>query len=310
MQFIPVMMLKDGDLNTNFCYPIAVEYKFDGERLQIHKKDDIIKIYSKRGKDVTKYYDEIVNEFLRFSFDFIVEGEVVPCSGGKILSYNYLNRRKLKNNKHDIDVILYLFDILAFNNINLMNKKYNFRHKLLVDKFVESEIIKISKNKILVSSYDLEREFKEAEEKGYEGIVVKDLESKYLPGIRSSAWVKIKRKKELTGIIYGGKFNKSGKIMNSFAIAIKSGDSLIHATNVCINDKILLMIILNKCKPSTKIYIQNKNLDRYFEPEVKISIYYEGLFKKVDGFFIRSPRVKCLSNSPISELNSLKIENY
>src|SRR5207253_9602281 len=82
----------------------AFEYKFDGARIQIHKKDDRVRIFSRRLTDVTDSIPEIV-DFAKTqvkSTEFLIEGEVVAIgAAGKPVPFQDLMRRFRR--VHEID---------------------------------------------------------------------------------------------------------------------------------------------------------------------------------------------------------------
>src|SRR6266581_979624 len=73
----------------------AIEYKLDGARIQIHRKGDAIRIFSRRLSDVTNSLPEIVAIARSLpASEFLLEGEVVATDrGGKPLPFQDLMRR-------------------------------------------------------------------------------------------------------------------------------------------------------------------------------------------------------------------------
>ena len=107
-----------------------VEYKFDGIRVQIHKKDNNIKIYSRNLDEITFSMPDAVNSIKEHINEksIILDAEAVAINyDGKILPFqNILKRSKRKYNINNIinriNIKINIFDILYLNKENLMEK--------------------------------------------------------------------------------------------------------------------------------------------------------------------------------------------
>src|SRR3989454_1227187 len=98
----------------------AFEYKFDGARIQIHRKQGRVRIFSRRLTDVTDSIPEMVDyaKTTVKASEFLIEGEVVALGeGGKPVPFQDLMRRcrpghRVEEMVEKIPLRLYLFDIL------------------------------------------------------------------------------------------------------------------------------------------------------------------------------------------------------
>ena len=113
----------------------ALEFKYDGARIQIHRKDDDIRIFSRRLTDVTSSLPDIVQlarEHIR-SNEFLVEGEVVATGKGqKPLPFQDLMRRfrrvhKVESMVEEIPLKLFLFDVIFLDGRLLIDAPYGER---------------------------------------------------------------------------------------------------------------------------------------------------------------------------------------
>ncbi|MDP8905892.1 MAG: ATP-dependent DNA ligase, partial [Thermoproteota archaeon] len=85
-------------MSGKMCY---AEYKIDGERIQIHKQNERIELYTRNLENVTNNFSDIVNEFEKISTkDFIAEGEIVSVDSttGRFLPFQSLMHRRRKYN--------------------------------------------------------------------------------------------------------------------------------------------------------------------------------------------------------------------
>jgi DNA ligase-1 len=191
----------------------SFEYKMDGARVQIHVKDGKVRIWSRRLTEVTESLPEVVN-LVRASLGMrtaIVEGELVAIGrNNKPLPFQHLMRRFRR--KHDLDKLiqtvpteLYLFDLLYLDGDSTIDKPYSERRMKLLEL---TDGIHPVKNLVTGDAAAAEEFLKEAIKLGHEGLVAKNLNASYTPGIRGKKWFKIKQVMEpldlvITEVEYG-----------------------------------------------------------------------------------------------------------
>jgi DNA ligase-1 len=175
----------------------AFEYKYDGARVQIHKQNGDVEVFSRRLSNVTKSLPEIVEIAKRNirAQSAIVEGEVVALdSVGYPIAFQHLMRRfkrtrDVPSMAQRIPLTLYLFDILYLNGESLITLPYHQRRQILVQIVGE---ISLSKQIVTDKIDEAEYFLKEATAAGHEGLMAKKLDSPYTPGRRGKKWLKIK----------------------------------------------------------------------------------------------------------------------
>jgi DNA ligase-1 len=175
----------------------ALEYKYDGARVQIHVNSGDVRVFSRRLTDVTGSLPEVVETVKRniSARSAIVEGEIISLdAAGYPIAFQHLMRRfkRLKNvadAKEKIHLTLVLFDILYLNGESLINNTYLKRRQILAE---TSRQIPLS-HQILTDNPIRAQEFlQEALKAGHEGLMAKKLDSRYTPGRRGKRWLKIK----------------------------------------------------------------------------------------------------------------------
>lgn len=205
------------------------EYKYDGARIQIHKNNKTVKIFSRRLNDVTESLPEIV-ELIKQNItaeSAILEGEVIAFNAsGYPIAFQHLMRRfkrvrDINQMVEKIPLSIYVFDILYFNGQSLIAKSYLERRQIL-----QSVVGKISLSKqIITSQSDSARAFlEEALEAGHEGLIAKKSSSPYTPGRRGKRWLKIKPVLEpldlvITGAEYG--YGRRKEWLSDYYLAAK-----------------------------------------------------------------------------------------
>lgn len=175
----------------------AFEYKYDGARVQIHKQNSKVRIFSRRLTDLTESLPEIIENIKNNikAETVIIEGEVIAQDiKGVPIAFQHLMRRfkrikKINTVKERIPLTLYLFDILYLNGKSLIDKPYKERRQILSE---NARNISLA-NQIVIDQPEQAQEFlKEALVAGHEGLMAKKLDSPYLPGRRGKRWLKIK----------------------------------------------------------------------------------------------------------------------
>ncbi|KAK9466363.1 hypothetical protein V1512DRAFT_263455 [Lipomyces arxii] len=189
------------------------EYKYDGERAQIHLLESGKSyVYSRNSEDMSAKYPDIMSSIPRFvkatTTSFVLDCEAVAWDRetNKILPFQVLSTRKRKDVQEDnikVRVCVFAFDILYLNGESLVKKPLQKRRELLRGAFntIEGEFAyAISMD---ASSVDEIQEFlDESIKDSCEGLMVKMLEgneSGYEPSKRSRNWLKLK-KDYLTGV--------------------------------------------------------------------------------------------------------------
>ncbi|MEM4021505.1 MAG: ATP-dependent DNA ligase [Nitrososphaerota archaeon] len=210
-------LLKESDK------PMGFEYKFDGARVQIHVKDNEVRIFSRRLSDVTRSLPDIVQVVKEFSSRFseiVLDGEVVAVDeAGRPMPFQELLRRfrRLKGVEEEAERIplkLWIFDILYLDGQELLDMPYRERRELL-EKLIPEEHLA---PRIISSRLEEVQSFmRRAMQEGHEGLMAKSLESPYRPGRRERLWLKIKPADTLDLVIVAadwGHGRRSGWLSN------------------------------------------------------------------------------------------------
>lgn len=180
----------------------GAEFKYDGERIQAHRKGDRMWLFSRRLENITHQFPDL-SEFLKeaIDHDFIVELEcvVIDPVSAQIEPFQTLMNRKVKHvtRFHIVryPVAGFLFDLLYLDGEDMTLKPYPERRRLLEEVVKVTDRISLAERKIIDNLKDLEAFFHRAVEEGCEGLVCKSLapNSIYEAGKRGFLWIKYKR---------------------------------------------------------------------------------------------------------------------
>ncbi|KAF8767052.1 DNA ligase 1 like protein [Argiope bruennichi] len=182
------------------------EYKYDGERAQIHRTDKgEVKIFSRNQEDNTSKYPDIISRLPKAlketTTSFILDTEAVAWDSEtkQILPFQVLSTRKKKDAVESdivVQVCIMAFDLLYLNGKSLVKKPLKERRELLHSSFVEVE------NEFMFVKYrdgdnaETMQEFLDESVKGNcEGLMVKALsvDASYEIAKRSHNWLKLKK---------------------------------------------------------------------------------------------------------------------
>ncbi len=202
------------------------EYKYDGERIQIHKSGDEAILFSRRLENISDQYPdaiELVKTYVKAK-EAILEAEcvAVDTDTGEMKPFQELMHRRRKYGiekaMEEYPVSLFMFDALHIDGEDFTLKPYPTRRKSLEKIIAESDRMKTAKHIITSDAKELEKFFLEAIEDGCEGLVCKSMaeDSVYQAGARGWLWIKYKRdyKSEMTDtvdLVIIGAFHGRGK---------------------------------------------------------------------------------------------------
>ena len=178
------------------CY---VELKFDGFRIQCHKKGDKVELYSRKLEKMTNMFPEVVAAIKNLKVDDVIfEGEALAYdeSKKKYFSFQQTMQRKRKhgidNASRELPLNIFCFEILYLNGSDLTLLPFRERRKKLESLFPNG-ILKLSEKYDIKNAEELEAVFQNSIDNGLEGIMAKDLDAPYTAGKRKFAWIKLKK---------------------------------------------------------------------------------------------------------------------
>ncbi|XP_062499383.1 DNA ligase 3-like [Corticium candelabrum] len=173
------------------------EIKYDGERVQVHKKGSEFAFYSRSLKPVLQHKVQHVKDFLPQACphgkNMIFDSEVllVDTKTGNPLPFGTLGIHK-KSAFKDASVCLFVFDCLFFNDESLLDRPMQERRNILERNLTEiPNRIVLSEQQMIKEESDLSDLMMRVIRDGLEGLVLKDVKGIYEPGKRH--WLKMKK---------------------------------------------------------------------------------------------------------------------
>ncbi len=295
----------------------AVEWKYDGSRVQVHYGDGKVTIFSRRLENVTSALPEIVDEVKKcVRENVILDGEVIAVRDGRPMPFQQVLRRFRR--KHEISkameripLIVYFFDIL-YDGETLIDLPLKERRKKLEEVISESEIIKVAQQVVTSDPKVVEEEFNRAIEAGHEGLMLKRLDSPYTPGKRGKLWLKLKAVMEtLDLVVVGGEWGegKRSHLLSSFELAcrdengrlLRVGKVATGFTDEDLEELTELFKPLIEYEEGKRVVFQPKYLFEVAYQEIQKSPKYES------GFALRFPRfVRLRDDKSVEEADTLE----
>lgn len=181
---------------------ISVEEKYDGERIQVHKDGEKVRLFSRRLTEVTDQFPDIIKNIIKFiEFDqVILDGEAVAYD---FENQEYESFQKLMKRRRKYDIAEYaekipvkymFFDLLYLDGESYLEKSYPDRRQKLESLSKENDYILVTNRKICENLDEIDEYFQETINLGLEGVLCKSCspDSNYRAGAREWLWIKWK----------------------------------------------------------------------------------------------------------------------
>lgn len=198
----------------------AAQIKWDGVRILAYYDGQTSRLVNRKGNDRTKQYPEFadITKYCRAS-SVILDGEMIAIEGQKPSFHAIMKRDGLRKEMElakaarSVSVTYMLFDILYCNGEWVTDQSLEQRQKLLDSLIVPNNHLQICQN-----FPDSEQLFAIMKHNGWEGVICKDLDSKYAIGGKDSRWQKKKISRDLYAAI-GGVTYRDG-IVNALLLGL------------------------------------------------------------------------------------------
>jgi DNA ligase 1 len=262
--FVPVsfmladVMFSAEEIINYYNKPLICEYKYDGIRLQMHKFDNKVRLFSRNLVDITYAFPELVKAANESTIettdttihnqvvDFILDGELIAFKNDRPLHFQELQKRLRRKNVTDditteIPIYYIVYDIMYFKDNQVLKKSLLDRKNILSTVSFKKPIIN-SSYKISDSIEQVIELFNESKDIGHEGLVIKDPLSQYHPGKRGRYWMKLKKELDTIDAViviaeYG--HGKRAGVLSDYTFAVideKDDDDDNHYLNLNDND--------------------------------------------------------------------------
>jgi DNA ligase 1 len=348
--FVPVsfmladVMFSAEEIINYYNKPLICEYKYDGIRLQMHKFDNKVRLFSRNLVDITYTFPELVKAAIESTkrtpdtttihnqVDFILDGELIALKNDRPLHFQELQKRLRRKNVTDditseIPIYYIVYDIMYFKDNQVLKKSLLDRKNILSTISFKKPIIN-SSYKILDSIEQIIAIFSESKDIGHEGLVVKDPLSQYHPGKRGRYWMKLKKELDTIDAViviaeYG--HGKRAGVLSDYTFAVIDDDDDKNLNNNNNNN----YLENSRLKTIGKAYsgLTDKEIDEMTErlreiiiedngnrilvkPEIVLEVAFDTIQKSDrhnSGFALRFPRIKNIrTDKSLKDIDTLE----
>jgi DNA ligase-1 len=191
----------------------SVEWKLDGIRIQIHRRDGEVRIYTRNLNEITHALPGIVAAVLRLRVQQVVlDGEALWMSEDGPAAFQETVAR-IDSEARPEGIATFLFDILHVDGADLLDTPLSERAARLEALAPQLKI----PGALTSDAEEAERILEEALCTGHEGVVVKDAASLYAAGRRGKAWLKVKPVRAYDLVVLGAEWGhgrRQGRLSN------------------------------------------------------------------------------------------------
>jgi DNA ligase-1 len=278
----------------------ALEFKMDGARVQVHKSDDDVVVYSRSLKDVTVAVPEVV-EIVRAlpARNLILDGEVLSLQPDgrpqpfQVTARRFSRKLDVDRMRTELPITPFWFDLLYLNGGPLLDEPQARRFDALAG--LTSEFLMPH---TIASDAGQAAEFLEqALSRGHEGIMAKAIDAKYAAGARGQSWLKVERARTLDLVILAAEWGhgrRQGWLSNLHIGARdteKGGFAMLGKTFKGLTDEMLEwqtqeLLKLEIGRDAYTVHVEPKLVAEIAFNEIQVSTRY------ASGLALRFARVK------------------
>ncbi len=294
------------------------EYKWDGIRGQLIRRNGEVFIWSRGEELVTEQFPEVRDDLLQWDCDFVIDGELLAFRDGGVLNFselqNRLNRKLLsKKLLEEVPVRVFAYDLLEWNGEDWRERPMRERRAKLEQLFSANPASSLQLSPIIVSgSWDVLKEIRtKSRDINSEGLMLKHRDSPYHTGRKKGDWWKWKIDPLTIDavLIYAqkGSGRRSG-YYTDYTFAVKQGDQLVTIAKAYsgLTDKEIQEV----SRFVNRNAIEKFGPVRTVKPELVFEIAFEGIGfsnRHKSGVALRFPRiVRWRRDKTVAEIDDIE----
>ena len=279
-----------------------IEYKWDGIRAQVIKREGEFFIWSRGEELITAQFPEIEKALIDFPDDFVIDGELLVVKDNEVYNFSELQKRLNRKNLpkkmlEELPVSLYIYDVLEWKGEDIRTKPLSYRRSILESYFNIDTNLSLHLSPIIteIDWNKLPEIRTNARLINSEGLMLKSVDSPYHTGRKRGDWWKWKTDPLTIDavLIYAqkGSGRRSG-YYTDYTFAVKSGDALVTIAKAYsgLTDKEIQEV----SKFVNKNAIEKFGPVRTVKPELVFEIAFEGIgysSRHKSGVALRFPRI-------------------
>ena len=216
------------------------EPKWDGFRCLVFRDGRKVKLQSKAGQPLERYFPELVEQFLSLSAGkFVLDGEIViPVDGD--LSFDDLLQRihpaasRIAKLARETPASFIAFDLLVTDRGTSLAKKPLAERRQRLEAFAARYFKKVSRVRLSPATTELAivRRWFASVGGGLDGVIAKELDEPYRTGERAGM-VKVKQLHTVDCVVGGFRYASKGKLLGSLLLGLYDDAGLLHHVGFC-----------------------------------------------------------------------------
>jgi len=310
-----------------------VEDKYDGIRAQAHVSNAQVRLFSRTRDEITASFPELPGTLAGIPENAILDGEIVAWSANtakpRALPFSVLQQRlgrKKVSEKmlRDVPVAYLVFDVLYAGEQLLLNLPLHERVEILGRVLASRKPVAAqsldSQARLLFAAEDepaeaslvqapvfsaktaeeLEMLFTAAQDRGNEGLMIKDRNSPYTPGRRGKSWLKLKKELAtldvvVTAVEYG--HGKRIGVLSDYTFAVWDGDRLVNIGKAY--SGLTDVEIAEMTTWFLKHTVDDQGMRLIVDPQVVLEVAFNNMMRSTrheSGYALRFPRILRIRN--------------
>jgi len=339
----PIASAEEG---LSYFLEAAVEDKYDGIRAQAHVSAGEVRFFSRTRDEITESFPELPDALAGLPQDAILDGEIVAWdyATGQARPFSVLQQRLGRKRVSDkmlreIPVAFLVFDVLYASGQLMIDHPLRERAQILDELLAAKRVIhhggtgtrrKTMQGTLAFGEHDniaaasvtrapitrasspgqLEELFAAAQERGNEGLMIKDLDSAYTPGKRGKSWLKMKRELAtldvvVTAVEYG--HGKRVGVLSDYTFAVWDRSNPDEARLVNIGKAYSGLTDAEIAEMTAWFLdhtIEDQGFRRVVEPKIVLEVAFNNMMKSDrhdSGYALRFPRIVRLRQDKSAE---------
>lgn len=295
-----------------------IEYKWDGIRGQIIRRNDEVFIWSRGEELVTEQFPEVAEAVKAMRGNFVLDGEILAVKVGKVLNFNELQKRLNRKNVTkkmltDVPIEVFVYDLIELEGNDLREKPISARRAMLEELFLNESPEKLQLSQIIAFEKweELDQIRENSRDINSEGLMLKKKDSPYHSGRKKGDWWKWKISPMTIDavLIYAQKGSgRRSAYYTDYSFAVKNGDSLVTIAKAYsgLTDKEIMEV----SRFVNKNAIEKFGPVRTVKAELVFEIAFEGIgfsSRHKSGVALRFPRiVRWRKDKTVDEIDDLE----
>ena len=311
------VMFSAEEIAQYYNKPLICEFKYDGIRVQLHKFSGKVRMFSRKLEDVTSSFPEIASAVALLAAEFILDGEVLAYRDGRPLHFQELQKRLRRKTVTDyvmseIPLVYIPYDIIYLDGQSLIDRPLTERKELLAQIRFKEPIINLG-YRVVSTAQEIACAFKESRDAGHEGLMVKELESRYHPGKRGRHWTKLKYELDTIDAViviaeYG--HGKRAGTLSDYTFAVKDDrDSSLKTIGKAYSG-LTDAEIAKMTDKLRSITVRDEGYRLVVKPEIVLEVAFDSIQKSNrhdSGFALRFPRIKYIrTDKSVSDIDTME----